>query len=116
MPEYPDTEFACVDIRGKKVICLYEDWQYILHHQEMRGNQDIARDVVQSPDFINRDKDFKNRENYYKLVTLSRNRITLVKVVVEFNHTMFKSRIGYLYNAFACGVEKQGEVRIWTKQ
>jgi len=115
MPKYSQYEFECLDVRGKPIKCLYEDWQYLLKHQEMRDNQKIAQEIVQDPEFINRDKNFKNRENYYKTVTLSRKRTALVKVVVEFKGSFLK-RVGYLYNAFACGVEKQGEVRIWTKK
>jgi hypothetical protein len=81
----------------------------------MRGKEKIVQEVVQSPDYINRDKVVKNRENYYKLVDLTRDWATVVKVVVEFNKPFLKKKIGNLYNAFACGVEKQGEVRIWTK-
>jgi|WetSurMetagenome_2_1015567.scaffolds.fasta_scaffold1112503_1 hypothetical protein len=114
MPEYPKYIFKCVDARGIQIKCLYEDWQYLLKHQEMRDNQKIVQEIIQNPDYINRDKDFKNRENYYKVVTLSRNRITLVKVIVELKKPLFR-KSGYLYNAFACGVEKPGEVRIWTK-
>jgi hypothetical protein len=115
MHQYPDNIFTCVDVRGITVNCLYDDWQYILHHREMRDKESIVQEILHNPDFINRDKDFRNRENYYKLVTLTRN-IRLVKVVVEFKKPFLKKKIGNLYNAFACGVEKQGEVRVWTKK
>ncbi len=115
MPQYPDTEFTCVDFRGKTVACLYDDWQYLIKHQEMRNQQKTVQDIIQSPDFLNRDKDFKNRYSYYKLTVLPRLGVTYVKVIVEFRRSILVIDKGFVYNAFSCRGEKKGEVRIWTK-
>jgi hypothetical protein len=115
MPQFSEIEFTCVDVRGKTITCLYDDWQYLIKHQEMRNQQKVVQDIIQSPDFINGDKDFKNRHSYYKFTTLPRLGETYVKVIVEFKTELLGTEKGFVYNAFACRGEKQGEVRKWTK-
>jgi hypothetical protein len=116
MLQYSNVEFTRVDVRGKTVECLYNDWQYLIKHQEMRYQQNVVQDILKTPEFINRDKDFHNRFSYYKLTTLPSLGETYVKVIVEFKKYIFASEKGFVYNAFSCRGEKQGEVRVWTKQ
>ena len=76
--------------------------------------QGVAKAVLESPDFINRDLTNRKRRNYYKLLVLPNIGNTYVRVTVE-RTTIFMWKRGEVITSHACNDEKKGEVRLWTK-
>ena len=108
-------EFICRDPRGMVVTCLNTQWQYIIKHREMEGQQGIVRAIIESPAFINRSKNFNNRQCYYKQLVMPGIGSTYLRVVVELSSKPFRPKRGYMVNAFACKGPQEGEILIWEK-
>jgi hypothetical protein len=108
-------EFICRDPMGVVVTCLNTQWQYIIKHKEMEGQQGVARAIIESPEFINRSKNFKNRQCYYKQLVMAGIGSTYLRVVVKLGSKPFGPKRGYMVNAFACKGPQEGEILIWEK-
>ena len=115
MAEDTVIEFICKDARGIIVTCLNTQWQYIVKHKEMEDQQGIVRAIIESPEFINRSKNFNNRHCYYKQLVVPGIGSTYLRVVVKLSSKPFRPERGYLVNAFACKGPQEGEILIWKK-
>lgn len=110
----PETviEFICKDVRGIVVTCLNTQWQYLLKHPEMEGQQGVVRAIIEAPEFIHRSRDYKDRHTYYKQVVLSGIGNTYIRVIVKVNSWLKR---GQVYNAFAVKGPQEGETLIWKR-
>ena len=109
-----DIEFVCEDVNGISVSCSKQQWQYLVKHKEMEGQQGVVRAVIESPDFINQSASSSKKYTYYKQLVLPIVGNTYVRVVIARKIRALGKR-GYVINAFSCDGEQQGEERIWTK-
>jgi ssRNA-specific RNase YbeY (16S rRNA maturation enzyme) len=71
MSEYTGTEFVCTDVLGLEIKCATEQWQYLIKHEEMIGQQGVIKAILMSPDFINQSAK-KNCHTYYKRLVLAK--------------------------------------------
>jgi len=103
---------------GLEIKCATEQWQYLIKHEEMIGQQGVVKAILMSPDFINQSAKKKNCHTYYKRLVLAKIGSTYVRVVVEIKYRLSPKswKYGNLINAFSCNGEQLGEVRIWTKK
>mgnify|MGYP001597638765 CR=1 FL=1 len=106
--------FRCKDPNGISINCSRGNWEHATEHKEMIGQQGVAKAVLETPDFINRDLTNKKRSNYYKLLVLPNIGSTYVRVTVQRSAIILR-KTGYVITSHACNNEKKGEIRLWTK-
>lgn len=109
----------CRDRRGRTIVLTYERWTgHILpEHAELSGNLDSVRQVLEDPYCVMLDRDFPNRENFYRPFTLPRpfDR-TYLKVCVEFGTSQGTSGVhGHVVTAYSTLTIKSGENQKWSR-
>lgn len=108
-------EFVCKDRYGVTVYCTVADWIHINKHQELIGKQELIKLVIEKPDSIYQDTDYKDRRVLYKACALP-NPIgaCYVRVVIKYSANPLRKR-GWVCTAFASESKKKREVLIWEK-
>ncbi|AQU02573.1 hypothetical protein B1773_00470 [Dehalococcoides mccartyi] len=105
--------FNCVDHYGKIVCCTSEAWQHIINHKECIGQEELIKAVIQKPDFINQDKNYKDRKVFYKNCVLNPIGKCFLRIVIKYSNNLLNRRKGRIITAFASDSEKKGEARLW---
>ena len=108
--------FVCKDPRGVVISCSKEQWNYLIKHREMVGQQGVVKAVIKTPDYIYQSRNFKSRNTYYKRLVLPEIGDTYVRVVVELKEKTTGTQRGYVINAFASSGSQKGERLLWEKK
>ena len=109
-------EFLCQDKDGIQILCTTEDWRHIIEHTECIEQQGLIKFVIEKPDSIYQDTDYKNRRVIYKTCVLPKPwGSCYMRVIIEYPMNPIKKR-GWVCTAHASHKIKKGEVLIWSKQ
>jgi hypothetical protein len=88
-------------------------WQthVVVPRPKMRGRWQEVADAIAHPLFVNRDRDFEDRECLYGTYRPGSSSAHLIKVVVEYDD----DGTGAFVTAYPCSRPGASEVRLWTK-
>ncbi|MCL4509679.1 MAG: PBECR2 nuclease fold domain-containing protein [Bacteroidetes bacterium] len=103
--------FQVADPEGAQVACEESRWQeHVLRNRPfMEKYQDFVKKTIQDPDFINLDKDFPNRQLYYKYKRKEKDKKVYMKVVVQTGTNPY-----FVVTAFLANIRK-GDPLKWQK-
>ena len=80
----------------------------------MENQQGVVKAVLETPNFINKDKNYGNRRCYYKQLVLPVIGSTYVKVIVQKSKWLGWNKC-HVINAYACDKPSRGETLKWKK-
>ena len=103
--------FEAVDPRQRRITCRDGDWaqHVVAHHPETAGWQCHAQQTIEDPDTILQDRDFPDRQIYYRIGMLPGKYARFdLKVVVK-----FEGPNGVLLTAYPVKKWKQEGDIVW---
>lgn len=79
--------FKTSDPIDREIKLKTETWNiHITHgHNELYKQEGLVKKIIENPAYILKDKDFKERENYYDLCNFHDGSLSILKVVVDFS-------------------------------
>lgn len=110
-----DKGFSCKDPRGVEVTCSKQQWDYLIKHKEMVGQQGVVKVIIEKPDFINQSSRSGSRNTYYKRLVLPNIGSTYIRVVIDIKEKESGIKKGYVINAFATDGPQKGERLLWER-
>lgn len=109
----------CTDQWGRTITLAQARWQghILVNHPEMAGQEAIVQQTLTDPICVNHDKDFPDRENFYRPFVFRPPRtLAYMKVCVEFRNRAFgQGARGEVVTAYPTTSIKQGEARKWSQ-
>ncbi len=110
----------CTDQWGRTIALAQDQWRdhILAAHPEMTGRAAVVRQTLTNPICVNQDKDFPDRENFYRPFVIRPPRtLAYLKVCVEFRNRPFgRAPRGEVVTAYPTTTIKQGEPRKWSQE
>ena len=109
----------CNDYFGRLVVLTESRWNehILIDHAEMASLQGVIEDTLVDPDLVNYDRDFADREVFYKLEAGGTSGNRHIKVCVEYRRRSPSSKPeGRIITAYITRNVKRGEATKWRRE